>query len=568
MFPPRSRTWAPWSVLIVGLLLAPAAAWAEGESLDLEMLQAGFSGRAMPGVDGADVDGKGAMRVGTVLQYEQEPLMLYAGEDEEIAIVSHRADAQLGVSYDWSDRISTRLVLPVTYQAGSDVPSMSAEGVGARDIALGGRVGLTNSELVAVSARVDIHVPSGRRLSYMGEESARLDAGLLGRGRLGPVELLLDGGITGRRSVDTGYDLTLGTEVVGNLGVRHNSLNDRLALGAALLTRSGTRTVLDSRGRTRAEALGVLQAWPVQRLQVDLAVGRGLTRGYGTTGGRVMLGITWVARVVDVPEEDFDLYGRDLPEELPERVEPTLVLEDDSEEDITWKHGELARVYVQEDRSAAGIAIRDDIQFEVGTARILPESLPVLDQVAELMAAYWQIDHLIIEGHASEEGSFDFNFELSIERARAIYTTLVERGVHPVRLSFRGFGEVDPVVTAPTEAGLARNRRVELDIVKLLDPLDPPPTYESHVRLPWSGEIVAVRQARERLVGQEIDFQTPVGPSDDEQAADLLQRYLDEDEGPDQDDTAAPGDGEPDVDPEELLLPDDVFEDDQGENKQ
>ena len=64
--------------------------------------------------------------------------------------------------------------------------------------------------------------------------------------------------------------------------------------------------------------------------------------------------------------------------------------------------------------------------------------------------------------------------------------------MHPSRLSFRGFA-------GSNEAALARNRRVEMHIVKLLDALDPPPIYDSHVRLPWSGGVVGVRQAKERL---------------------------------------------------------------------
>jgi protein TonB len=39
---------------------------------------------------------------------------------------------------------------------------------------------------------------------------------------------------------------------------------------------------------------------------------------------------------------------------------------------------------------------------------------------------------VVIEGHASQEGSFEYNYTLSAERARAIYEALVLRGVHPL----------------------------------------------------------------------------------------------------------------------------------------
>jgi outer membrane protein OmpA-like peptidoglycan-associated protein len=525
--PPTPRpTAAPRRVVLLALLLAGPTAWADGLSLDPEILQATFSSRSMPGVDRADIDGEGAMRVGTILQYEQNPLVMLNDLGERVPVIANRADAQLGLAYDWSKRFSSRVIIPVSFQRGGDVPALAADGLGLRDTVVGGRVALSAGKPSAFSARLDLHLPTGVSDTYMGEDVPSVDAGLLGRVSFGPMELLADLGFTGRKSFDTDYDLILGPEGVLNLGLRHTVSSGKLSLGIASLTRAGAQTEFG--GGVRSEALFGVQAWPVEGLKLDFGLGRGLTVGPGTTGARVLAGVTWFRP----PKKQAvaPVVGRDLDDPDSLRAKPKAELLDDypeRDEDIKWKEGELARVGV----NATHIAIREPIQFELATADILPESLPVLEAVAELMASYWQIDHLLIEGHASEEGSFDYNYELSLERAQAIYTALVEAGVHPARISFRAFGEVAPRTDDASRGDLAVQRRVEFHILRLLDPLEPPPVYPADVQLPWNGQMVAVRTGTERLVGA-IELEVQTRTDDDKQALDLLHGYLREEDGP------------------------------------
>jgi outer membrane protein OmpA-like peptidoglycan-associated protein len=512
------------SALALLMALAPTRALAEGYSLDPELVGSSFSWHALPGIDSPVIDGEGGLRAGTLVQLEQQPLVLLLGEDDQATIIDTRGDVQLGVSYDWNKRLSTRVVIPLAFQSEGSVADLSAPGFGMRNLKVGGRVGLAETDILTVTARADVGLPSGTRDRYMGERSPRVDLGFLVGAELGPVEAFLDAGYSGATLVETDYDLSLGSEAVANAGLRVQPIPDRFGVGLVALSRTGAQTALEP-GGARAEGLALFQAWPTERLQIDLGAGRGLSKGYGTTNARFLLGLTWVqpAHVPELipvevePDRGLTYNGRQIEPELPDEPE---------EEDIVWKQGELARVEVHKQT----ITIRDDIQFAVGSDRILPQSLPVLDQVADLMASYWQIDHLLIEGHASEEGEYDVNFELSIKRARSIYVTLVEKGVHPARLSFRGFGEVDPKAVGEAEASRARNRRVEFHIVRQLEPLEVPPKYPDTVRLPWTGEIVQVRQATERLLGQEYEVLVPTGPTDDEQAAELLRGMLDEDE--------------------------------------
>jgi outer membrane protein OmpA-like peptidoglycan-associated protein len=147
-----------------------------------------------------------------------------------------------------------------------------------------------------------------------------------------------------------------------------------------------------------------------------------------------------------------------------------------------WKPDELARVEEQQ------ILIRDPIQFEVNTANILPESLPTLRAIAALLHDHGEIVHVVIEGHASEEGTYIHNYDLSVQRSLAIFRELVIAGVHPSRLSCRGMGEVVPVVNGTDEASLAINRRVIFHIVRRLLPGEPPPALGTEIKQPWSGD--------------------------------------------------------------------------------
>jgi outer membrane protein OmpA-like peptidoglycan-associated protein len=228
---------------------------------------------------------------------------------------------------------------------------------------------------------------------------------------------------------------------------------------------------------------------------------------------RTLLGVTATRgpRRAWSPGEIHPIVAQ-LPEPVPEvrRVAPEVV---------EWKEGQLARV---EERR---IAIREPIQFEFGTARILPESLPVLDAVVQVLADYWQIEHLVIVGHASEEGSFAYNDELSVARARAVHRALVEAGIHPDRLSYQGMGEVAPKSLSTVEAELARDRRVEFRIVHLLTPVEAAPARPAEFRLPWTGVVIPARPVGTRILGQEETGPEPAPP---EAPVDLLKQYLKE----------------------------------------
>lgn len=101
------------------------------------------------------------------------------------------------------------------------------------------------------------------------------------------------------------------------------------------------------------------------------------------------------------------------------------------------------------------------IQFETAKDVLLPVSIPVLDEVANVLKGAPQLS-VAIEGHTDNVGDAVANHALSEARARAVAQWLGQHGVDPSRLHAEGFGPDRPVAPNTTSEGRARNRRVDI----------------------------------------------------------------------------------------------------------
>lgn len=138
---------------------------------------------------------------------------------------------------------------------------------------------------------------------------------------------------------------------------------------------------------------------------------------------------------------------------------------------VTVEAGEdmTVRLQLLPPRAALGtgrIELRENIYFTTAKAEILPDSYALLDEVAMILLEHPEIRLLRIEGHTDAQGdSFD-NLELSGRRALAVRDYLISKGVSADRLEAIGFGESQPLVAGDTEEAYAKNRRVELVVVR------------------------------------------------------------------------------------------------------
>jgi OOP family OmpA-OmpF porin len=121
---------------------------------------------------------------------------------------------------------------------------------------------------------------------------------------------------------------------------------------------------------------------------------------------------------------------------------------------------------------AVPVLVLRDVRFETGLAVMRGISLPGLDSIARQLAAKPDL-RVEIRGHTDSTGSYRRNLTLSQARADVVRLYLHQRGVPLDRMVARGFGPDIPVASNRSEAGRARNRRVEL---RRLDPVEPAPS--------------------------------------------------------------------------------------------
>lgn len=108
------------------------------------------------------------------------------------------------------------------------------------------------------------------------------------------------------------------------------------------------------------------------------------------------------------------------------------------------------------------------ITFATNQASIQPQFRGTLDQVASTLSEYpkTMIDVL---GHTDSDGAEAYNQTLSERRAQSVADYLSSHGVQSVRISTRGYGEMQPIASNETPEGKAQNRRVEIKIVPAVD---------------------------------------------------------------------------------------------------
>jgi len=112
------------------------------------------------------------------------------------------------------------------------------------------------------------------------------------------------------------------------------------------------------------------------------------------------------------------------------------------------------------------IVILDKVQFETGSAKILPASNPILDAVAATLKGHPEFLVLEVAGHADERSTDERNLNLTRLRAASVMDALKSRGVAASRLVSQGYGEFCPLDPASNPVAWEKNRRVEFKVVK------------------------------------------------------------------------------------------------------
>jgi outer membrane protein OmpA-like peptidoglycan-associated protein len=136
---------------------------------------------------------------------------------------------------------------------------------------------------------------------------------------------------------------------------------------------------------------------------------------------------------------------------------------DDQERDMRQALAKSEDAAVSREGNLLAVIFKGDVTFDTNSTVVRPGLQSEINRVAGVLNQYPQT-LVRVEGHTDSRGSDAYNMDLSIRRANAVRTLLVQRGVADSRIDAVGYGETMPVATNDTEAGRQRNRRVEIKI--------------------------------------------------------------------------------------------------------
>ena len=104
-----------------------------------------------------------------------------------------------------------------------------------------------------------------------------------------------------------------------------------------------------------------------------------------------------------------------------------------------------------------------DITFKVNSSNLQQRFTSTLYSVA-LVLKKFNKTYVNVVGHTDSDGTEKYNMQLSVARARSVSNYLSRSGVSSNRIHSSGRGEYEPIASNSTQAGKAKNRRVQITI--------------------------------------------------------------------------------------------------------
>ncbi|HVA65339.1 MAG TPA: OmpA family protein [Elusimicrobiota bacterium] len=114
------------------------------------------------------------------------------------------------------------------------------------------------------------------------------------------------------------------------------------------------------------------------------------------------------------------------------------------------------------------LTLASGVLFGSGSAVLTSQAKSALAQVAKELARI--PNDIVVEGHTDNvpihSQRYNSNWELSMARAYTVIVFFQAQGITPKRLAGIGYGQYRPVADNATAAGRAKNRRIEIDIMR------------------------------------------------------------------------------------------------------
>jgi peptidoglycan-associated lipoprotein len=104
------------------------------------------------------------------------------------------------------------------------------------------------------------------------------------------------------------------------------------------------------------------------------------------------------------------------------------------------------------------VSVGDRVFFETDSSNLTPTAQATLDKQAAWLNKYSNY-RIMIEGHADERGTREYNIALGARRASVVVNYLVSKGVNSGRITSKSFGKERPVAICNDISCWSQNRR-------------------------------------------------------------------------------------------------------------
>jgi peptidoglycan-associated lipoprotein len=104
------------------------------------------------------------------------------------------------------------------------------------------------------------------------------------------------------------------------------------------------------------------------------------------------------------------------------------------------------------------VTVGDRVFFETDSSALTPTATATLDKQAVWLNHYGQYK-ILIEGHADERGTREYNIALGARRASVVVNYLISKGVSGARITSKSYGKERPVAICDDISCWSQNRR-------------------------------------------------------------------------------------------------------------
>ena len=104
------------------------------------------------------------------------------------------------------------------------------------------------------------------------------------------------------------------------------------------------------------------------------------------------------------------------------------------------------------------VSVGDRVFFETDSSNLTPTAMATLDKQAAWLNQYRNY-RILIEGHADERGTREYNIALGARRGSVVVNYLVSKGVNAQRITTQSFGKERPVAICNDISCWSQNRR-------------------------------------------------------------------------------------------------------------